>query len=367
MSGIKKRKLSHIRVSLEENVETDILTGFSDVQLIHRSLPEINLDEVSTETVFFGKKLAAPLIISALTGGTEEAAKINATLAEVAEAKQIGISVGSQRIAVTEPNTAPTFSIVREKAPTTFVMGNLGCPQLSLGWGVKEAKYCVEMIEADTLALHMNPLQEAVQVDGDAVYRGVYDKIRELADNIDVPLIMKETGAGVAWEEAVKMEKAGASGIEVSGVGGTSWSAVEHYIAKEREKREMEYLGKALWNWGIPTVVSVVETTQKTSLPVISSGGVRTGVDIVKSLALGAEVGGIAKPFLEKAMMGKEALEEYVDNIIREIKVVMFLLGARDVSELKRIPVLIMGRTAEWLSLRGFDLKEYATRGHRMT
>ena len=140
MSGIEKRKLRHIRVSLEENVETDIATGFEDIRLIHRALPEIDLDMVSTETTFFGKKLAAPLIISAITGGTEDAAKINEVLAEVAEEKQIGISVGSQRIAIAQPETIPTFSIVREKAPSTFVMGNLGCPQLSLGWGVKEAQ-----------------------------------------------------------------------------------------------------------------------------------------------------------------------------------------------------------------------------------
>ena len=349
MSGIEKRKLRHIRVSLEENVETDIATGFEDIRLIHRALPEIDLDEVSTETTFFGKKLAAPLIISAITGGTEEAAKINEVLAEVAEEKQIGISVGSQRIAIAQPETIPTFSIVREKAPSTFVMGNLGCPQLSLGWGVPEAKKCIEMVEADALALHMNPLQEAVQVDGDTNYHGVYEKIKELGKNIDTPLIMKETGAGIAWEDALKMEKAGASGLEISGVGGTSWSAVEYHIAKEVGKKQMEYLGGALWNWGIPTAISVVETTQKTDLAVISSGGIRTGVEIVKSIALGAQVGGIAKPFLEKAIEGKDALAEHVDNIIREIQVAMFLVGAKNLDDLTHIPVLIMVNTAEWL------------------
>ena len=362
MSGIEKRKLRHIRVSLEENVETDIATGFQDIRLIHRALPEIDLDEVSTETAFFGKKLAAPLIISAITGGTEEAAKINETLALVAEEKQIAIGVGSQRIAIDQPEAVNTFSIVREKAPSTFVMGNLGCPQLSLGWGVPEAKKCIEMIDADALALHMNPLQEAVQVDGDTNYRGVYEKITELHKNLDTPLIMKETGSGIAWEEAVKMQKAGASGIEISGVGGTSWSAVEYHIAKEVGKKEMEYLGGALWNWGIPTAISVVETTQKTDLSVISSGGIRTGVEIVKSIALGADMGGMAKPFLEKAIQGREALSEFVDNIIREIRVAMFLVGARNVAELQKVPVLVMGKAAEWLRLRGFDLNTYAKR-----
>lgn len=362
MSGIEKRKLRHIRVSLEEEVETDIATGFEDIRLIHRALPEIDLDEVSTETTFYGKKLAAPLIISAITGGTDEAKEINKVLAEVAEEKKIGISVGSQRIAVAQPETAPTFSIVREKAPTTFVMGNLGCPQLSLCWGVKEAQKCIDMIEANALALHMNPLQEAVQVDGDTNYRGVYEKITELVKSLKTPIIMKETGAGIAWEDAAKMQKAGASGLEISGVGGTSWSAVEYHIAKEVGKKDMEYLGGALWNWGIPTAISVIETTQKTDLNVISSGGIRTGVEIVKSLALGADMGGMAKPFLEKAIEGKDALSRYVDDIIREIRVAMFLVGAKNIDELRRVPVLVMGKTAEWLRLRGFDVNRYAKR-----
>lgn len=362
MSGIEKRKLRHIRVSLEEEVETDIATGFEDIRLIHRALPEIDLDKVSIETTFYGKKLAAPLIISAITGGTDEAKEINAVLAEVAEEKQIGISVGSQRIAVAQPETVPTFSIVREKAPTTFVMGNLGCPQLSLGWGVDEAKKCIDMIKADALALHMNPLQEAVQVDGDTNYHGVYKKITKLSKKLEKPLIMKETGAGIAWEDAAKMQKAGAKGLEISGVGGTSWSAVEYHIAKEVGKKDMEYLGGALWNWGIPTAISVIETTQKTNLNVIASGGIRTGVEIVKSLALGADMGGMAKPFLEKAVKGKEALSQYIDDIIREIRVAMFLVGARNIDDLGKVPVLVMGRTAEWLRLRGIDIDEYAKR-----
>jgi isopentenyl-diphosphate delta-isomerase len=362
MSGIEKRKLRHIHVSLDKNVETDITTGFEDIRLIHKALPEIDLDEVSTETTLFSKKLAAPLIISAITGGTVEAAKINEVLAEVAEEKQIGIGVGSQRIAIDQPETIPTFSIVREKAPSTFVMGNLGCPQLSLGWGVQETEKCIEMIDADAIALHMNPLQEAVQVNGDTNYRGVYNQVKVLHKSINTPLVMKETGAGIAWEDAVKMQKAGASGLEISGVGGTSWSAVEYYIAKEVEKQGREYLGEAFWNWGIPTAISVVETSKKTDLTIISSGGIRTGVEIAKSISLGAHIGGIAKPFLEKAVQGQDALTEYVDNIIKEIKVTMFLVGAKNVDELKKVPVIVMGKTAEWLKLRGFDLTSYTHR-----
>lgn len=362
MSGIEKRKLRHIRVSLEEEVETDISTGFKDIHLVHRALPEIDLDDVSLDTNLLGKTISAPLVMSAITGGTNDAKKINATLAEVAEEKNIGISVGSQRIAVAQPETAHTFSVVREKAPNTFVMGNVGAPQLSLGWGFKEAQTCVDMIDADALALHMNPLQEAVQVDGDTNYQGVYSKVTDLAKEISVPLIMKETGAGIAWEDAVKMQEAGASGLEISGVGGTSWSAVEYHIAKEVGKKDMEYLGQALWNWGIPTAISVVETSNKTTLDIIASGGLRTGVEVVKSIALGANAGGMAKPFLEKAVEGKEALSEHVEHIIREIKVVMFLVGAKNIGELEKVPVVILGRTAEWLTRRGFNVDEYVSR-----
>jgi len=362
MSGIETRKMRHIRVSLEEDVEGDIGTGLQDVRLIHRALPEIDLDDVSTEATLFGKRLKAPLIISAITGGTGEAKKINETLARVAEEKGIGIGVGSQRIAIAQPETEHTFRVVRDLAPTAFVMGNMGCPQLSLGWGADEAKRCVEMVDADALALHMNPLQEAVQLGGDTNYRGILDKVKEVTEALQVPVVMKETGCGVAYEDALRMEAAGAKGVEVSGVGGTSWSAVEYHIAREVGKKDQEYLGRALWNWGIPTAVSVAEISQRTSLTVIASGGIRTGAEIAKSFSLGADAAGIAKPFLEKAVEGYDALSQHVDHIIRELRVVMFLVGARNLEELKHVPVLILGRTAEWLRLRGVNVEDYAGR-----
>ena len=362
MGGIDTRKMRHIRVSLEEDVEGDVGTGLQDVRLIHRALPEIDLDEVTTEATIFGRRLKAPLIISAITGGTEEAKKINEALARVAEEKGIGIGVGSQRIALERPEVENTFRVVRDAAPTAFVIANLGCPQLSLGWGVEEAKRCVDMIDADALALHMNPTQEAIQVGGDAYYRGVLGKVKEISAALSVPVIMKETGCGVSHEDAAMMETAGARGVEVSGVGGTSWSAVEYHIAREVGKSDQEYMGRALWNWGIPTAISVAEVSQKTNLTVIASGGIRTGAEIAKSMGLGAHVAGIAKPFLEKAVESKEALSQHVDNITQELKTVMFLVGARDPEELRRVPVLVLGRTAEWLRLRGIRVEEYARR-----
>ena len=362
MGGIEKRKLRHIRLSLEENVEGDIGTGFEDVRLIHRSLPEIDLDDVDTGTELFGKVLSFPLIISAITGGTEEAMEINATLASAANETGIGIGVGSQRIAIEDPSVEDTFAIVRKRAPEALVMGNIGCPQLSLGWGVDEARRCVDMVAADALAIHMNPLQEAVQVGGDTNYRGVLEKIKEITGALDTPVVMKETGCGIAFEDAVKMEAAGASGLELSGVGGTSWAAVEHHIAREEGKRGQQYLGEALWNWGLPTAVSIVETSQSTNLDIIASGGLRTGVELAKAIVLGASAVGMAKPFLEKAVEGPEALKEHIEDILMEFRTVMFLVGARDIDELGRVPAIILGKTGEWLRLRGFDPEDYSLR-----
>ena len=362
MSDIEKRKTRHIRISLEENVQTNVSTGFEDVKLIHRALPEIDLDDVDTSTELFGRKLKAPLIISAITGGTQYAKKINETLATAAEETGIGIGVGSQRIAVEQPEVQDTFSIVRECAPNALVLGNMGCPQISLGWGVQEAEACIDMIQADALAIHMNPLQEAVQVGGDTNYSGVISRVSEIASNIDTPIIMKETGCGIAYEEAVKLEKAGVAGLEVSGVGGTSWAAVEHFIAKEEGVADQEYLGKALWDWGIPTAVSVVETSKSTSLKIIASGGVRTELDIAKSLVLGADSAGIAHPFLEKAVEGVDAVKKLIENTVLELKTVMFLTGARTVEALKGKPAVIRGETAEWLRMRGFDPEDYSYR-----
>jgi len=357
----RARKSDHIQINLESNVNSDLTTGLEKYHFLHEALPDLNLNEIEMNTKVFNKYLDIPLLISSMTGGTKKAMEININLAEAAQETKIAMGVGSQRVAIENPDQEITFK-VRDHAPDILLLANIGAVQLNYDYGIDECKKVVEMIEADGLILHLNALQEAVQVDGDTNYSGVYEKITELHKNLNTPLIMKETGAGIAWEEAVKMQKAGASGLEISGVGGTSWSAVEYHIAKEVGKKEMEYLGGALWNWGIPTAISVVETTQKTDLAVISSGGIRTGVEIAKSIALGADMGGMAKPFLVKAIQGREALADYVDNIIREIRVAMFLVGAKNVAELQRVPVLVMGRTAEWLKLRGFDLNMYATR-----
>jgi isopentenyl-diphosphate delta-isomerase len=361
--SISKRKQRHIRISLEENVESETPTGFSDVSLVHRAIPEIDLKDVDVSVEIFGRRLSAPLIISAITGGTEEAERINRILARVVQKTGIGIGVGSQRIAIQQPELEDTFHIVRNEAPNALVIANMGCPQLSLGWGVEEAKRAIDMVGADALAIHMNPLQEAVQICGDTNYRGVVKKIRTLTSSLKVPVIMKETGAGISFEDAVRLEKAGVSGFEISGLGGTSWAAVEYHIAREVGEACQEYLGKSLWSWGIPTVCSLIEVRAASKGKIIASGGLRNGLDVAKSLALGADATGIARPLLQKAMEGEEVLEKHVESIITEAKICMFLVGARNVAEMRKVPVVVTGWTAEWLRSRGFDPVHLATRG----
>jgi len=363
MSDIRSRKGRHIRISLDERVEADVPTGFEDVTLVHRCLPEIDLDDVDMSTTLFGHKLSAPFIISAITGGTDEAGKINETLAKTAEKFGIGIGVGSQRVAIEHPEVEGTFSVVREVAPNAFVMANLGCPQLALGWGAKQAKKAIGMVDADALAIHMNPLQEAVQVRGDTKYAGILGKVKELAASLDTPLVMKETGCGISKEDAARLDNAGVAGFEISGLGGTSWAAVEHHIAREVGEPLQEYLGKSMWNWGIPSASSLIEVRTSTEKVVIASGGLRTGQDAARALSLGADAIGIAKPFMEKAVQGSKALEEHVEAILAELRVCMFLVGAKNIKEMRRVSAVVTGWTAEWLRARGLDPALYAARG----
>jgi len=362
LTSIEDRKSRHLDVSLKEDTQSTIGTGFADIQLIHRSLPEMNLEDVETETTIFGHRLSAPFIVSAMTGGTEEAARINKNLADAVELLGIGMGVGSQRIALEDPSREYSFRIVRERAPTAFIMGNIGCPQLAVSYGVEEARKCVEMVDADVLAIHMNPLQETIQMRGETKYRGVLNKVEEVVRGIDVPVIAKETGSGVSYEAAVQLEKVGVQGVDVSGVGGTSWSAIEQYIAKAYDDDLRRSLGESFWNWGIPTAISVVEVDSSTDLIVIASGGIRTGIDMAKAIAIGADVVGMAQPLLKYATESAESLVSQIRRILLEFKITMFLVGAKTVNDLKQVPVVIYGRTGEWLRLRGFNPEDFIRR-----
>jgi isopentenyl-diphosphate delta-isomerase len=360
---IEKRKTDHIQICLEENVQArHVTTGFEDVYLIHKALPEIDRNKINLSTVVLSHKFSAPLIVEAMTGGTAEATKINAAIAEAIEQLQLGMGVGSQRPAVENSKLENSFKIVREKAPTAFLIANIGGPQIARKNGVKDAEKAVKMINADALAIHLNPLQEAIQPEGETNYKGVLNNIKEIVQTLDVPVIVKETGAGISAEEAKKLENTGVAAIDVAGAGGTSWAAVEYHRAKKLQDDYRQRLGETFWDWGIPTAVSVVEVTQSVSLTVIASGGVRSGMDVAKALALGADSAGLASPILRPAMKGSKEVKRELQLIIEELRNAMFLMGADSVQKLKGALVVITGKTADWLRARGFQLEAYARR-----
>jgi isopentenyl-diphosphate delta-isomerase len=360
----KKRKAEHIKICVNEKAQARKATaGFEDIQFIHRALPEVDKAKIDLSTTFFGHRFSAPLIVGAMTGGTAEATRINAAIAEAVEHLQLGMGVGSQRAAIENPKLEETFSVARKKAPTAFLIANIGGIQLVNGCGVKEVKKAVEMIDADALAVHLNALHEAVQPEGQTNFRGVLAKIGEIAGELDKPVIVKETGAGISAEEAKKLAAAGVKAIDVGGAGGTSFAAVEYYRSEANSVQH--FLGDVFWDWGIPTAVSLMETTQSVELPVIASGGVRNGTDAAKALALNACLASVCQPALEAAVKGVKDTESMLSLLIEELRAVMFLVGAEKVEQLARVPVVVTGKTAEWLKTRGFKVEDYAKRGAR--
>jgi isopentenyl-diphosphate delta-isomerase len=353
-----KRKADHIRICLEQKAQAKKATaGFEDIELVHRALPEVDREKISLSTSFLAKKLSAPLIVGAMTGGTEEATRINASIAQAVEKLHLGMGVGSQRAAIEDRKLEGTYVIARKKAPTAFLIANIGGVQLAHGYGLKEAKKAIEMIDADALAIHMNALQEAVQPEGQTNFKGILAKITEIAGELGKPVIVKETGCGISVEDAKALESAGVKALDVGGVGGTSFAAVEYYRSAKGKT-----MVEAFWDWGIPTVISLVEVTQTVKIPVIASGGVRSGLDVAKSLALNASLASFSQPVLEAAVKGAKETQDLLSRLIDELRNVMFLVGAKNLESLSKVPAVVTGKTAEWLNIRGFDTASYAQR-----
>jgi len=360
---IEGRKSDHLEICLREDVQArHVATGFEEIYLVHRALPEIERNKINLSTKVFNHKFSAPLIVTAMTGGANKTTKINTTIASAVEKLGLGMGVGSQRAAIEEPALEQTFKVARKEAPTAFLMANLGGPQLVKEYSVKEARKAVEMLQADALAIHLNPLQEAVQPEGETNYAGLLAKLKKIINELDVPVIIKETGAGIAAEDAEKLEAIGTAGIDVAGAGGTSWAAVEFHRARRQKDEFHQRLGEAFWDWGIPTAVSLVEATQRVRIPVIASGGIRSGIDATKALALGANLVGMAHPILDPAVHGAEEVEKKLRLIIEELRNTMFLVGADSVMKLKKVPVIMTGKIADWLIMRGFEPNIYARR-----
>jgi len=356
------RKLDHLRICLNEAVESNTITnGFEDVYFVHRALPELDKADIDVSTEFLGHRFEAPVIVEPMTGGEQTLSKeINEALASMVEEAGIGMGLGSQRAALEDSSLEETYTIVREKAATAFLMANIGCTQLISERGVEYARRAVDMVDADALSIHLNPLQEAIQPEGETCFSGVLKRIEDVVKEVKVPVIVKETGAGIASEDAKMLVKVGVACIDVAGAGGTSWAAVEHYRAKSNQDELRARLGKTFWDWGIPTAICLIEVKQSVDVPVIASGGIRTGIDGAKAISLGADLVGMALPFLKSAVKGEA--KKTLNIFLEELKNVMFLVGAENLESLRSAPIVITGKIGEWLNERGFDTKIYARR-----
>jgi isopentenyl-diphosphate delta-isomerase len=351
----KRRKMEHIEICLNEDVQYSVSTMFDDIHLIHNALPEIDKDTIDLTTNFLGLRAAAPIVIAGMTGGHSETLAINRRLAQAAEVLRLPIGVGSQRSAIENPELVDTFRIVREEAPSVPVIANIGATH------VEEAVKAVEMIDADVLAIHLNPLQEAVQPEGDCNSIGVLDKIADIVDSIEVPVMIKETGAGISAGVATQLESIGVDAIDCGGAGGTSWSAVEYYRALKEEDELQSYLGKIFWDWGIPTALSVIMILDSTDLDVIATGGIRTGVDVAKAVSIGAMAAGVAIPLLRAAVHGTtEDVVFELNKIIEGLRVTMYLTGCETIDDLVSRPLIIKGELAESLNSLGIDYTRLA-------
>jgi isopentenyl-diphosphate Delta-isomerase len=350
---IKKRKREGIEIPLQKNVQAKTTSTYLEyVRLIHNALPELDYDEIDISTTFLKQRFSAPIIIDSMTGGAPEAAKINGRLGDLAEKYGFAMGLGSQRAGLESKELAETYSIARKNAPGAFLIANIGGAQLAKGLTIENIKEIINMIQADALVIHLNPLQELIQPEGEPKYKGVFSKISEISRGIDVPVIVKEVGAGISKEVAVKLEMAGVSAINVAGAGGTSWAGVEKLRAEASNNDLKIHLGEIFWDWGIPTAASLIEVKKTVELPIIASGGLRNGLEIAKCIALGASMCAMAYPFLLRAAESTEQLFNFADTIIAELKSTMFLVGAMNLSVLKSSRYILTGPLADQVSNR---------------
>jgi isopentenyl-diphosphate delta-isomerase len=330
-SATEARKSRHLDICLEDDVASHLDAGFAHVRLRHEALPECALEDIDTATTLFGKRLAAPILISSMTGGTERARAINYNLAIAAERAGVALGLGSQRAALEDPSLLPTYR-VRDVAPGVVLFANIGAVQFNYGVTVDDACRVVESIGANGLYLHLNPLQEALQPSGDTNFRNLLPRIGQLCRTLDVPVIAKSVGSGISVRTASRLLDAGVAAIDVAGAGGTSWARVEGRRAGNAKREE---LAEAFAAWGYPTAEATAAL--RAALPgaiVFASGGIRTGVDAAKALALGANVACLGLPFLEPATRSAQAVSEALDTILAGLRIAIFASGCRRPSDL---------------------------------
>lgn len=355
---VETRKAEHLRLTATRDVNTRVAPGWNDIQLLHEALPEIDLDAVDLSVEFLGKRLNSPLVISAMTGGHASALELNAVLARAAGRHGLAMGVGSQRAALRNRDLAYTYSVVRREAASAFLIGNIGAPQLveqvsGTPLTLEAAREAVAMIQADALAIHLNFLEESVQPEGDRRAEGCAAAIQALGTAVDVPLIAKETGAGMTRATALRLRALGVAALDVGGVGGTSFAAIEGLRAEAQGDERGQRLGELLRDWGVPTAVAVIGAAE-TGLPLIATGGVRNGLDAAKALAIGASLVGVARPLLQAALQGDDAVDAWIGQFLHELRTVLFLTGSRSIAELQTRPRVVLGETADWLEQLGY-------------
>jgi isopentenyl-diphosphate delta-isomerase len=337
MGMLEQRKADHIRINLDENVDSYLTTGLEKYRFVHQATPELDLSAVDMTTALFGRTLRAPLLISSMTGGTQRAREINRRLARAAQAHRIAMGLGSQRAAIQHPELADTFR-VRDVAPDILLFANLGAVQLNYGYDLEHCLEAVEMVGADALILHLNALQEALQPEGDSNFSGLLKKIETVCRALPVPVVAKEVGWGISEQAARQLADAGVAAIDVAGGGGTSWSEVEKHRATSASQRRV---AGRFRDWGIPTAESILMARRSAPhLPILASGGLRHGIDVAKCIALGASIGGLARPLLKAAALSPEAVDEAVSETITELRVSMFAAGAGTIEALHNTPLL---------------------------
>jgi isopentenyl-diphosphate delta-isomerase len=328
----RDRKAEHIRLALDSANQVR-QSFFDDYAFEHNALPEFAMGDIDTSVEFLGKRLDAPILVSCMTGGTEEAAEINRNLARAAETCRIALGVGSQRKALEDPLQASSFQ-VRDLVPSVPLLANLGAVQLNYGYGIDECRAAVEMIDADALAFHLNVLQEAIQPEGQTDFGGLLPKMGAVAEQLEVPVIAKEIGCGISGNTARALAEHGIRIIDTAGLGGTSWARIEARRAGDVA------IGEMFADWGIPSPDAIREVSAVPEVFVIGSGGLRSGVDAAKAIALGARVVGMAYPFLEPATVSAEAVVDKVGRIVDELKIAMLCVGTRTIDELQHVDLV---------------------------
>ncbi|RLE54548.1 MAG: type 2 isopentenyl-diphosphate Delta-isomerase [Thermoprotei archaeon] len=367
-SVIEERKREHVEIAIREKVEYEVLTTWlEDVYLIHQAMPTISPAEISTEIEVFGKKLNAPVLIAALTGGYDIGKKLNANIASVVEELGLGMYVGSQRAAIERSELRESFVVVKELAPSALKIANLGAAQLKADKFIEYCKTAVDMIDADAIAIHLNPLQEYVQPEGEAVSMNILDVIKQLREELGVPIVVKEVGCGISMEVARRLSQVNVDAIDVGGAGGTSFAKIERIRAEKRGRYLKAKLAELFSEWGIPTAVSICEVRYVFDGYVIACGGIRTGLDVAKSIALGSDLAAIGLEVLRRAYVSKTSLREYLVQVIEGLKLAMYLLDVENIEKLRTVPLVLSPRLLTWLQQRGIDplkyIHEVRTRG----